>query len=127
MQAKLSRRKIADYVATSIANGGDVNEVLKQVAAYLLEARRTREVELVIRAIEGTLAERSIVVGTVTTARPLDTTLRESVKALIAAKSVYLREVVNPAVLGGVLVETPGKKFDATIQRKILALSRAKQ
>ena len=67
------------------------------------------------------------VVANVTTAHPLDADQRAEVKKLIGAHNVHLREVVNPDVLGGVRIETPGAKLDATLQRKILALRRAKQ
>lgn len=127
MQNKLPRRKIAEYAATRITAGDPVATVLDEVAAYLLESGRVREQTLVVRAIEDALARAGEVVANVTTARPLNTGQRAEVKKLIGAQQVHLREVVNPDVLGGVCIETPGAKLDATLQRKILALRRAKQ
>lgn len=127
MQYKLSRRKIAEHVAAVVAEGKPIDGVLQQVAAYLVETRRTREAQLVVRTIEDTLAAKGIVVATVTTARPLDAAMRESIEAMLGAPTIHMREVVDEAIIGGVLVEAPGKKFDASIQRKLLALRRAKQ
>ncbi len=127
MQSKLPRRKIAEYAAGQIVAGKPVASVLDEVAAYLIESGRVREQTLVVRAIEDALAEGGVVVGNATTARPLDAQQRAEVKKLIGAREVHLREIVDPTVLGGVLVETPGTKLDATLQRKILALRRAKQ
>lgn len=127
MQNKLPRRKIAEYAAARITAGDPVATVLDEVAAYLLESGRVREQTLVVRAIEDALARMGNVVANVTTAHPLDADQRAEVKKLIGAHNVRLREVVNPDVLGGVRIETPGAKLDATLQRKILALRRAKQ
>ena len=127
MQSKLPRRKIAEYAAGQIVAGKPVASVLDEVAAYLIESGRVREQTLVVRAIEDALAESGVVVGDVTSARTLDAQQRAEVKKLIGAREVHLREIVDPTVLGGVLVETPGTKLDATLQRKILALRRAKQ
>lgn len=126
MADKLSRRKIAKYVADNSGSAKALSAALTSVAAYLIDARRTRETTLVVRAIEDELAARGTVVATVTTARPLDATLRASIEKLINAKKLALRERVDAAVIGGVRIETPGAKLDATLQTRLLALSRAK-
>ena len=127
MQRKIPRRKIAEYAASRITAGDPVATVLDEVAAYLLETGRVREQTLIVRAIEDALARMGDVVANVTTAHPLDAEQRAEVKKLIGAPTVHLREVVNPDVLGGVRLETPGARLDGTLQRKILALRRAKQ
>ena len=86
-----------------------------------------REQTLVVRSIEDVLARARDAVANVTTAHPLDAEQRAEVKKLIGAPNVHLREVVNPDVLGGVRLATPGARLDGTLQRKILALRRAKQ
>ena len=127
MQRIIPRRKIAEYAASRITAGDSVATVLDEVAAYLLESGRVREQTLVVRSIEDALARAGDVVANVTTAHPLDAEQRAEVKKLIGAPNVHLREVVNPDVFGGVRLETPGAKLDGTLQRKILALRRAKQ
>lgn len=126
MADKLSRRKIAKYVADRADSSKSLADALQHVAAYLVDERRVREMNLVVRAIEDELAARGTVIATVTTARPLDAALRKSVETLINAKKLSIREDVDPTVIGGVRIETPGSKLDATIQTKLLALSRAK-
>lgn len=127
MQTKLPRRKIAEYAAERIVAGDSTSSVLEQVGAYLLEVGRVREQRLVVRAIEDALAAHGVVVGNVTSARPLDAVQRAEVEKLVGGQQVHLREIIDPTVIGGVLVETPGAKLDATLQRKILALGQAKQ
>lgn len=126
MQGKISRRKLALYVADTIESKNDLAKTLQELAAYLVEAKRTREAELMVRAIEDELANRGIVVAHVTTAHPLDKALETAINKLINAREIYLEKSVDESLLGGVRVETPGKLLDATMKRKLLALSQSK-
>lgn len=123
---KLSRRKLAEYVVSQAKDGSVPSRVIEQVAAYLVEARRAREVELAARAIEDELAARGIVVSDVTTAYVLADEERDEIQKLIGTDTVYFRETVDPGVIGGVRIKTPGKTLDATIASKLQALKRAK-
>ncbi|MBC7764590.1 F0F1 ATP synthase subunit delta [Microbacteriaceae bacterium] len=126
MADKLSRRKLAQFVADRSDTKQSLQESLQAVAAYLIDNRRIRESALVVRAIEDELATRGRVITTVTTATPLDAQLRAQVNTLVNAKDVMIREIVDSAVIGGVRIETPGKTLDATLQTKLLGLTRAK-
>lgn len=126
MQGKISRRKLALYVAETFEATHKLDTVLTEVAAYLVEAKRTREAELLVRAIEDELAARGIVIAHVVTARPLAQELEKAIKNLIDAREIHLDAEVDPSVIGGVRIETPGKLLDATIKRKLLALHQAK-
>ena len=115
MQGKLSRRKIAQYVAERVRSGLVPEQVMQEVAAYLVETRRVREAALVARAIEDALYEQGTAVVTVTSARPLDDELRQAVAAQVGMRDVYLREVVDPSVLGGIRLQTADASYDATL------------
>ena len=123
---KLSRRKIAEYVADNTKDGVVSAAALKEVAAYLQETRRTRELPLVVRTIEDVLAERGQVVARVTSARPLEAELRKTLESQIGG-TVYMQETVDDAVLGGVKVTTPGRSLDATLMKRINSIRSAKQ
>jgi F-type H+-transporting ATPase subunit delta len=122
MAQRISRRKLAAYAADQLVDGKKTGAVVKEVAAFLIDTKRTREAELLVRDIESALAERGIVVADVTSAFPLTDALKVDVKRLIGSKELVLRETVDPSVLGGVRVLTPGKRLDATLKRKIQAL-----
>lgn len=126
MPDKLSRRKLARYVADRVTDGTIPEEVLQELAAYLVESDRQRELVLIVRAIEDILEERCIVIATVTTAHKTDSSLAASLQTRINAKELYVREVVNPKVIGGVRLQTPSKTFDSTIAHKITLLQNAK-
>jgi F-type H+-transporting ATPase subunit delta len=123
---KLSRRKLAEYIADRAQNGTVPAEVLKEVAAYLTQSRRVRELPLVVRTIEDVLAERGQVVARVTSARPLTEELRRSIEAQIGG-TVYMQQMVDERVLGGVKVTTPSRSLDATLIKRINSIRAAKQ
>jgi F-type H+-transporting ATPase subunit delta len=126
MQGKLSRRKIAAYVTSHVKNGVVPSSVLQEVAAYLYETRRLREMTLVVRAIEDALLEKGTVIATVTSARELDSQLRAAVMSQLGSNDVHLREVVDPSVIGGVRIQTPEASYDGTIAHKLNGLRAAK-
>lgn len=123
---KLSRRKLAAYIADQYDKGVPLQRSMRELAAYLVETGRTREAQLIVRAIEDELEARGTVVVTVTSARALSAAMRREIAALIGAKKLELRETVDPDVIGGVRVETPSALLDATIQRKLTLLHGAK-
>ena len=62
-------------------------------------------------------AEDKTVSVTVTTAVPLDDDLREKVRAKAEADlkaPVYLVERVDPSIIGGIMLEARGKRYDAS-------------
>lgn len=127
MAARLSRRKIALFVADKLlASKTSADEALRELAAYLVATRRTRELDLIVRDIEEVLADNGIVMANVTSARPLDAAVKAEITKMLDAKEVQLRESVDETLLGGIRIDTPGKRFDGTIRHKLNAL-RAKQ
>jgi F-type H+-transporting ATPase subunit delta len=122
MAMRISRRKIADYAAERLIEGEKSTAVLRQVAAFLIETKRTREVDLIVRDIEAALAERGVVVADVTSAYPLTDELKKSLVTLVGGKKLQLRETIDPSVLGGIRLRTPDERLDATLKRKIQSL-----
>ncbi len=125
--AKLSRRKIAAYFADEAIAG---RSVVKPLAAYLIESKRTREAALVIRDIESALAERGILFADVFSSRDLaaDTTkaVTEYLKDKTNAKDVHLRSSVDDSLLGGVRIETPDERLDSTLRYRLNQLTATK-
>lgn len=117
MQGKLSRTKIARYVVAQLATGH--SDVLREVAAYLIESRRIKEADLVVRAILDQCEHDGVVLADVTSAYALDKAMADKIAQLTGAKKLVLREHVDPTVLGGLRVQTPSRMLDATIQKRI--------
>lgn len=126
MAVRISRRKIAGYFAEELIAGN--KDIVKQLAAFLVETKRTRELAIIIRDIEYNLMKRGVVVANVTSAYELSQAATRQIKDLLSINhpksSLHLRQSVDPALIGGVLVETPGHVIDMSVRRK-LALLRA--
>ncbi len=126
MHPKISRRKLAEFVVDSFERGNSLSHAVDQLAAYLVETGRVREANLVVRMIETVLSERGTVIVRVTSAHSLSEALRRDVEAQVSATKVLYEEIIDPSVIGGVRIETPGQLLDATMKRKLLALRQAK-
>jgi F0F1-type ATP synthase delta subunit len=123
---RLSRRRMAEYVADRLVSGDDPDKVLLEIAAYLKENRRTKESTLVVRDIEQALLGRGVVVVSVTSARPLKQSALEDIKQFIAnhykADTVQAREVIDENAIGGFKVSTPDKELDRTLRKYIATI-----
>ena len=126
MALRLSRRKIAAYAVEQLLSGAKKDTVLKEIAAYLITMRRTRELDLLVRDLEDVFSQHGIVVADITSARALSDGLKTEISKLAGGKTVQLRETLDPDVLGGIRLEIPGKRFDGTLRHK-LTLLKAKQ
>ncbi len=124
--AKLSRRSIAMYVANELDTPARRKKVILQLAAYLVDTRRTNELPLVIRDIEYYLSEKGSVSGVVTSAFDLSAETKKAIEKYVkqhtGAKEVSLTNFVDPEVLGGVKVSIPGQELDATVRRSLTIL-----
>lgn len=122
MAKKVSRRKLANYIAEQLLDGQSPQAAMAKVAAELVDEGRTRDWELVVADIEAALARRGYTVATITSAHPLDEVVRRQVTDSIAENNLSLREIIDPSVIGGIRVEIPGKRMDATIKHRLAEL-----
>lgn len=125
--AKLSRRKIAQVWADELLAGRDMTT---QIAAYLVNERRTDEAELIVRDTEAALADRGVAVADITTAGSLSADAKKAIQTFLStrlgAQKVALRETTDPTVIGGVRIDTAGKRLDATLATRLGKLKASK-
>jgi F-type H+-transporting ATPase subunit delta len=128
MATRLSRRKLASYLADELATGK--KDVPERLAAFLVDTKRMRELPLIIRDIEDALVARGIVVADVDSAHELNSAtmklLESFVKDQTNARYVHFRTSVDETLLGGVRVNVPGQELDATLRRKLTNLKATK-
>ena len=126
MARKLSRRDLSRYAARQLLDGVSQKKVARQLAAYLIENRRTNEISVMVRDIAVQLTEHGHVTGTVTSALGLSVSTVKAIEAYAkdktGAKTVTLDAVVDEAVLGGVKLELPGLELDTTIAHQLTLL-----
>lgn len=118
---KLSRRKLAGYVADQIESGKG-EAAIKKAAAYMIETKQKDAVDLLVRDIEEILAGSGTFVANLTSAHRLSESEKESIAKLLGAKRLHARETIDPGVLGGVKIEAAGRRLDATLKRRIDSL-----
>lgn len=128
MAQRLSRRKIAAHYASEMLAGK--KDVARKLAAYLVDTRRVRELDLIIRDIESALTDRGTLLADVTSARKLSSEATKEItkylKSTTNADHVHLRESVDETVLGGVRIAVPGRELDATLRHRLNQLKATK-
>jgi F0F1-type ATP synthase delta subunit len=120
----ISRRKLASQAARRIADGEAKDDILREIAAYLIDSGRKHEASLIARDIETALIQNGIVIGTVVSARALSSDAKQSIDSFVKdhydnVKAVVLRERVDTSVIGGVRIELPDRQLDVTVAYKL--------
>jgi len=126
--SRLSRRKIAAVYADELLAGK--KNIAKKLAAFLIETRRERELDLIVRDIEASLAERGTLLADITSSRKLSREAMKEIQTYLKkttdATTLHLRETVDPSLLGGVRIGVPGKELDATLRHRLNQLKASK-
>lgn len=126
--SQLTRRQLARYAAGQLVAGNQ--SVIDELAAYLLDERRVKELELLVSDIENELVVRGVAVAHVMTARTLEVTLRTKLnsrlKKELGVDEVYMNETIEPELIGGFKVRAAGREIDASLSRKINQLKTMK-
>lgn len=124
---RLPRRKIAAYFADQLQKGHNVTQ---QLAAYLVDERRVREAALIVRDIEVAMADRGVLLADVSSSRSLardtEKAIAQFLKKKTDARDVRLRTHIDTDLLGGVLIETPSDRLDATLRHRLNQLTATK-
>ncbi len=123
------RKELAKVLTPMIHKSSDPAKLARQIARYLVEQRRTNDVDGLMRDIIALREQDGTVEVTVTSAFPLSQQLKRDIRSLITRSrkdaTVIINEVVDPSVIGGMKVETSEQQLDITIQAKLNQLKRA--
>lgn len=126
MARRLSRRALAAYVADHLTSASSADSAIRHLAAYLVESRRTKELDLIVRDVAALLADRGTLTGTITTAFELSEAAKKAIEATVmqatGAKHVSLGERIDPALIGGYKVALPGQEIDRSVSHQLTAL-----
>jgi len=126
MARKLSRRDLAMYAARQLVDGAPQKKIAMQLAAYLIESRRTNELSVVIRDIASALADLGHVSGTLLSAHELSASTIKAIEAYTKEKTgaphISLDTIIDESVIGGMKLELPGRELDTTIARQLTIL-----
>lgn len=124
-----SRRVLAQTFVSELLAAKDAaqkDRLKRSLAAYLIEVKQQKNVEMLLGDIARELAAKGYVATDVVTARPLSEAQRTSVITIVkdatGAKTVELLEEVEPSLIGGIQLKLPGHELDASIQRRLSTL-----
>lgn len=125
----VSRRLLAKvFVDTFLAakNQDERDRLKKSLAAYVVETKGQKQLDMLLGDIAAALAARGNVVVHVTTATALSPAQQDSIgataKEATNAISIELIEHVDLSIIGGVRLNVPGRELDATIKRRLQSL-----
>jgi F-type H+-transporting ATPase subunit delta len=124
-----SRRKIAEIIARRLERGESMNKLSKEVAAYLLDAKRSSELESIMRDVIALRADNGHVESSLTTAHKLSPKLEKEIKDLVkvirpSTKTIQLNEEVEPDLIGGFKLNVINQSLDLSVRAQ---LNRLKQ
>ena len=126
MPGRLSRRAMAEYIATGLIDGKSKKTLYAQLAAYLVDTKRTKELSLIVRDIEYYLSQQGVVQTTITSAFDLTAETKKALEVFVKSKTsathVALTNIVEPSVLGGVKISIPGRELDQTVAHQLTVL-----
>lgn len=129
MSHKFSRAIIARTIAAKLLSEPDRRDYwVKVLAAYMVDTRREHEVDLILNDLAHELfVQNGQLTVRVTSARPLNDDVRSALRALLVAhtdaKTVALTETIDPALLGGLIAQTPDAVMDASIRSQLNQLA----
>ncbi len=102
---------------------GSVSPEVKDVLAIMAERRDTDYIKRVADVYRKMAEDKlNLIITEVPTAVPMDDELRARVTHQLSkqfGKAVHLEEVVDPSIMGGVIVNAQGKRMDASIATQL--------
>lgn len=125
MAGKVSRKKLAEHVVASLEEGVKTDEVVEQLASFLVVEKRTDELDLVLRAVYEELEDNGVVYADIKTATKLTSKLKESLAEVLKADKLHLNETIDASLIGGFELKTATRRMDASVKSKILQLREA--
>lgn len=121
---KTPRPRIAGAIAERTLRKGATKRLSCEVAAYLLSERRVNELDSVLRDVAADWAEAGYVEVIASSARPLSAAVLADIKRRVkqlypSAKRIIVTAKLDPAVIGGVRLNLPGRQLDLSVGAKL--------
>lgn len=122
----ISRRVLTRSIAKQLHEGGQYSQLVSQLASFIVTRRLYGQTELIVADIARELAKLGTVDVNVTTARQLSGDLRTEIEKFVrdveSAKIVRVHETIDSELIGGVVIETPSRRFDASVASQLTRL-----
>lgn len=121
----MTRKDIARGFVSRYQQVGDA--AVKELAALLIENKKTTDVVLLIEEIRAELARvNSHISAVVQSATPLSDDFQKQIMGIIKkmtnAESVSIDNELEPELLGGFVIKAPELEYDASVRGKLAQL-----
>jgi F0F1-type ATP synthase delta subunit len=116
---RITKSELALYAVNQIEAGVNVSTLAKQLAAYLLEERRSREMSAIMRAVDEELARRGSAQVTITSAHAVSDETKKQLATLLEVKNPQFTEVIDLSVVGGAKARSGETEIDLTVRNKL--------
>lgn len=120
MVAKTSKKTIATAVAELLESGQNSTQVARNLAAYLVEERRSSELDAILREVSRIRRERSGVVEiSARSVFPVDAEAKRAVARLFGAEKAVFNDQTDASLIGGAVFESADAQLDLSFRRQI--------
>lgn len=121
--SKPSYHDIAQALYQMLGDGQDESAVVKATAHYLVEERRTRELDKIMRELQNIRQKRDGVTEVVaTSAFDLTNDVRQEIQQLFSGKTIKLVEETDKSLVGGVRLRTLDTLVDLSVRGRLQQL-----
>lgn len=117
--AKVSINQLASYAVEQLEKGVSSEAVSKHIAAYLLDARQSRELPKVLRAVEVELNRRGSSQVVITSAHAVSEAVKKELASILGAKNPVFYDEIDPSVIGGVKARSGESEIDLTVRGRL--------
>ena len=117
--SKITTSELAKYAVEQLESGVKSPALARQLAAYLLEERRSRDMPAIIRAIDVELSSRGSDQVVITSAHETSQEVKKQLSELLGAKNPVFSEVIDSSVIGGVKARSGESEIDLTVRGRL--------
>lgn len=117
---KLTNTKLAEIFWEMLASGKNKQIVANQIAAYLIENRRTKDLKTISRIMRQiNYSKTGQIEITATSKYPLTQDIKDLVTKLFNAKTAKFTQISSAGTIGGARFKTDGMRVDLTHRNKL--------
>lgn len=121
---KTPRSRISSTIADKTLSKGSSKQLGREIAAYLIAERRTDELESILRDVQADWAAAGYVEVVASSSYALSADAKTAILAAVkplypAAKQIFITEVLDPALIGGVQISVANQQLDLSIEAKL--------
>lgn len=118
--SKASNQAIAEAIYLLIEAGKSEAELVKAVSEYLTAARRTKNLEMVMRIVERIRLQRDGTIEIVaSSAFELSDSTKQAIAEIFGARHTKIIERKDDSLVGGVRLQAPDQMLDLSVRGRL--------